>query len=524
VLRLPLVTLGLLLASGAPAVAAPTATPDRVIVGFDAGADRGDRVGARAAVDATLISTLGDRRQQLLAVDGDVERAVAVLEDAPGVAYAEPDAVVRALWTPNDPFLGSQWALGRTRVPAAWDSARGAGTLVGVVDTGGELTHPDLGRFPADPGYDFVNDDGDPTDDEGHGTGVTGVIAASADNGRGVAGVAPSASVIEAKALDATGSGYTSDVTAGVRYLAGRGARVVNLSLGGSSSSTAMSTAFAAHPNTLFVAAAGNENADNDAAGRGSWPCNDPAPNVLCVGASTTAETRASFSNYGSKSVDLVAPGQDLRSTTRGAGYADWSGTSFSAPVVAGAAALLYSARPAATVAQVRMALLASVDVAPAYAGLTVTGGRLNAAAALAALFSIAGEPPPAPAPAEPASAPVGASPVDTLPPAATPMPTDVPALPVMPSPAAVAPAVPPAPAPTTLPPGRPADRAEPCGHQTSGSAGEAGALRLHPPRLAPGASGGQALRQPPGTGPAGGGATRRRPPALDPQAQVSIR
>lgn len=395
----------------------------------------------RVEADARLVGTLGEPGTQLLR-----GASVARLEAQPGVAYAETDSVVRAQWAPDDPFLGDQWALERTAVPAAWDVARGAGVTVGVIDTGVEAAHPDLaGRTDASAGTDLISDDGDPADDHGHGTLVSGVIAAGAANGAGIAGVAPAARTAHAKALGADGSGLTSDVAAGVRHLGGRGLRVVNLSLGGPTRTRALSAAFADFPGTLFVVAAGNDGADNDAAGGGSWPCNDPGPNVVCVGASTSGDARASFSNAGTTSVDLMAPGASLLTTGLGSRYRYASGTSFAAPMVAGAAALLLSARPEATVAELRTALLSSVDPVAGFATLTVTGGRLDAAAALELLVP---RPAPAPAPVSPA-VPVPA-------PAATPTPT--------PGPLA-APASAPAPAPGALPaptPPNPGPRAAP--------------------------------------------------------------
>lgn len=441
---LALCVLCLLLTAPAAAAAADS-VPGRVVVGFEPGTGAALRADVRADAGARLLDTLGEPTEQVLRVEGDPARVAAALERRAGVAYAEPDRPVRAQWTPDDPLLGLQWGLGASSVPAGWDLARGSGVLVGIVDTGADLGHPDLGRFWTNPaevpangvdddrdglvddvhGYDFANDDADPGDDQGHGTSVTGVIAAGAQNGTGVAGVAPEASVIQAKALRADGSGSSSAVAAGLRFLASHGARVVNLSLGGPWRAQSIASAIADHPGTLFVVAAGNDGADVDAAGTGSWPCNEPAPNVLCVAASRRGETRAAFSNWGATSVDLVAPGEGIATTARGGGYVSASGTSFSAPMVTGAAALLFSRRPAATAADVRAALLATAAPVADYRGITATGGRLDVAAALGAIAAGGGTAPLPPAlPAAGSAAPVATAPTAAPRPAATPAPT----------------------------------------------------------------------------------------------------
>ena len=187
---------------------------------------------------------------------------------------------------------------------------------------------------------------------------------------------------------------------------AGRlGAPVVNASLGGLGSSTTITNIIRAHPNTLYVVAAGNDNAD----AASYYPCNANAANVLCVGASDEDDARAGFSNFSATAVDLFAPGVDILSTIPG-GYGYMDGTSMATPHVAGVAALLAAAKPGAGSATLKTALMSSVDVRAGLAGVSLTGGRLNANAALDAVAAA-----PAPTP-EPTPTPTPVAPVPRRP------------------------------------------------------------------------------------------------------------
>ncbi len=289
----------------------------------------------------------------------------------------------------------------------------GAGVTVAVVDTGINAEHVDLAdQITGNPaeidglpgvdddhngyvddyrGWDFVSGDNLPQDGNGHGTHVSGTIAAKGDNSTGVIGVAPESKVMPLRVLGNSGSGYMSDIAAAFAYAGDLGVRVVNASIGGGYSRTLENT-IAAHPNTLYVVAAGNDgaNADTDS---GSFPCAMPEANVVCVGATDNRDDLASFSNRGKTAVDLFAPGVAILSTYRGStsAYLYLSGTSMATPHVAGAAALALSATPSASTAFVRWSLLSSVDAKPALGAISVTGGRLNANAAVTA---IKGEPP----------------------------------------------------------------------------------------------------------------------------------
>ncbi len=280
------------------------------------------------------------------------------------------------------------WGLHNIFTADAWALTEGEGVTVGVVDTGVQADHEDLAGQVIG-GYDLLSHDSVAQDGNGHGTHVAGIIAALANNNKGIIGVAPSAKVVPLRALDDGGSGYMSDVAAAFDYAGDEGLRIVNASLAGRVDVRpgVLETVIAAHPNTLYVVAAGNDAKDNDQPAQASYPCALPQPNIICVAASDNLDRSASFSNYGATTVDLSAPGVSIRSTVPNNRYASKSGTSMAAPHVAGAAALALAANPSATTSQLKWALLSTVDAVPAFVGKSTTAGRLNASAAVAAIL-----------------------------------------------------------------------------------------------------------------------------------------
>lgn len=273
----------------------------------------------------------------------------------PEVMYAEPPRRLRALWTPNDAYWRELWGLYVMYLDKAWDITRGSrDVVVAVVDEGTDYLHPDLaGAFGSEKGYDFVDGDSDPYPDdlskEFHGTHVSGTIAAVADNGIGVAGVGQF-TLLSVRVLDETGSGYDYDVADGIRWAADRGARVVNLSLGGSQGSAVLQEACNYAYDTagvVVVAAAGND---------GMSYVNYPAAynSVIAVSALDTSSTLACFSNYGPE-VEVAAPGEGILSTIPNGQYAWADGTSMATPHVAGLAALVISANPSLPADTVRL-------------------------------------------------------------------------------------------------------------------------------------------------------------------------
>ncbi len=402
------------------ATAAEPAEPAELIVRFDSGATAADRLEARKGARADFKAQLPVQGMQLVEVESGQSAAAAerALESADGVLYAEPNAIREAFGRPNDPYFPQLWAMENTGqlirgvsgiadadadAADAWDAGVAGGTIVAVVDSGVDASHPDLAPNVL-PGHDYVGGDENPADENGHGTHVAGTIAAERGNGIGVAGVADNAAkVLPLRVLDGAGSGRVSDVILAYSYALQHGAKVVNLSLGSTTSSRAEHDAIAAFPTMLFVAAAGNGGADgigdnNDAVA--TYPCAYLLPNVLCVAASDNRDQLATFSNYGTTSVDLAAPGVSIASTWPGGGYSWSSGTSMATPHVSGAAALLWSASPSSLPLDISTALIAGVDVRPAFIGRTASGGRLNVLRSLRQVADVGvGTPAPAPSP-----------------------------------------------------------------------------------------------------------------------------
>ena len=356
----------------------------------------------------------------------NIEALIARLSESADVEYVEPNYVLYALATPNDPYFtnDSLWGLNRISVPAVWavPQTGSRANVVGVVDTGVDYSHPDLAdniwsaptSFTVNiggvniacaqwtHGFNSINNTCDPMDDNNHGTHVSGTIGAIGNNNVGVVGVNWTASIMGLKFLSATGSGTTSDaidaiefaVQAKQKFGAGANVRVLSNSWGGGGFSQALYNEIkkANDANMLFPAAAGNNARNNDVIPH--YPSSYSVGNVIAVAATDSNDALASFSNYGATSVDLAAPGVGIWSTVR-SGYASYSGTSMATPHVSGVAALVLSACPDLTAGDLKNVLLGSVDSIPGLAGSFLTGGRLNASDAMLNCGSV--PPPPEP-------------------------------------------------------------------------------------------------------------------------------
>jgi len=307
------------------------------------------------------------------------------LADDPDVKYVEPDHIAHAdAIRPDDPGYAGQWGVVRTRVSEAWSTVRGnARVTIAVVDTGVTALPDFAGRLL--PGHDFVNNDDNAADDNGHGTMAAGVAAAAGYNRTGVAGICWNCRILPVKVLGADGSGAYSDIADGIRYAADQGATIINLSLGGADDSQVLRDAvdYADEKGSLVVAAAGNQ---------GSPEPHYPAaiPSVLAVGAVDEHDTRYPWSNYGTSWVDVTAPGCNPAQQRTGA-IGQYCGTSSATPFVAGIAGLLASTEPAPTTAEVRAALAGGrVDALRSLAALPYTADSVRPAVAFGATPALA--------------------------------------------------------------------------------------------------------------------------------------
>ena len=341
-----------------------------------------------------------------------VEEMVAALRQNPDVEYAEPNYIARIAVTPNDSFFKVQYALSNTGqtiggstspsgtagddidAPAAWEETKGSVELtIAIIDTGVDLLHPDLKAKIKSAGRDFVNDDNDATDDNGHGTMVAGIAAADTNNGLGVAGVAWNCKILPVKVIDADGNGYYDQIASGIRWAVDNGAAVINLSVGGDEAADLMRDAvrYAYDKDVVVCAASGN---DGSAV---LYPAAYDAY-VLAVAATDYNDVRPAWSNPGSQ-VDVAAPGVRIAcpvptwfwaANGGSAGddpYAFADGTSMASPHAAGLAALILGLKPELSAGNVLDVIRYSADDVNASAkrgkDSDIGYGRINMAKAL---------------------------------------------------------------------------------------------------------------------------------------------
>jgi len=396
---------------------------------------RGDRILVKPKTGITLsvpnlllgasvlhsFPTLGQLQVIQLPAGALVENALGVLRRSGLVEYAEPDFRVQSLQAPNDFRYndGSLWGLNNTGqlggvpdadidAPEAWDVQNGASNIiVAVIDTGVRYTHEDLagnmwinpGEIPGNGidddgdgyvddihGINTVNNTGDPNDDHGHGTHVSGTIGAVGNNNVGVVGVAWRVQIMACKFLDPSGNGFISDAIKCMDYARSKGAKIVNASWGTTSfNSAALRDAIDSlrQAGIIFVAAAGNSAEDNGV--NPIYPASYDLDNIISVAATTRTDELASFSNYGATTVHLGAPGAAIFSCWNGSDsdYRYNDGTSMAAPHVSGTCALLMAHYPNENYQQIINRILSNVDPLPSLAGKCRTGGRLNLQKAL---------------------------------------------------------------------------------------------------------------------------------------------
>jgi thermitase len=438
--------------SGQPA--ASTQTPKLIIADDESETDEDDngdkaevlvrfRPGTtKETIDRIIAAHHDEVEDRIEAVDGldiiedeDGRNAAEVAAQygaLPEVEYAEAntdikidhDASGRKHVHANDEQFAQQWGLfnnGQNEGKAgadisamrAWSVTTGSeDVVVAVLDSGVDYTHPDLVNNiwtrpeiikayqdddltedgPVDDlhGFNVLDDNGEPMDENGHGTHCAGIIGAEGGNGLGIAGVNWHVKIMPLRFMDSDGAGTTKDAIEAINYVidrkrAGVNVRIISASWGSGARSRALEDVIrqAYAEGILFVAAAGNAGSDNDQTPH--YPSGYGLGNVVSVAALDRRDQLASFSNYGAKSVNIAAPGQDILSTWLNHGFVEKQGTSMAAPFVAGVAALMLAQNPKLTVDELRAKLLKAVDPIPALKGKISSGGRINAAKAVGA-------------------------------------------------------------------------------------------------------------------------------------------
>ncbi|MFH0773561.1 MAG: S8 family serine peptidase [bacterium] len=322
------------------------------------------------------------------------EKVITALSQNPNVEYAELDYIAQASMTVNDPYFSTQWGLENANdadidASTAWDITTGNGTIVAILDSGVSKNHPDISTQVI--GRTKFSDSSTDDDIYGHGTHVGGIVAALTNNNMGVAGVCPACKLLSVKVLNDGGSGAYSWIANGIMYAVDHGAKVINMSLGGSQKSTTLENAvnYAWNNNVVVVAAAGNS-------GNPSKTYPGAYTNAIAVAATDNQDKKAYFSEYGDW-VDVAAPGESIYSTWNDNSspsdpqpvclssiecYKYASGTSMSTPMTAGVVGLIWSTGKYNTASEVRNRLESTADKIPG-TGTYWVAGRINAASAV---------------------------------------------------------------------------------------------------------------------------------------------
>lgn len=373
--------------------------PDEILVAFHPGITLAEKERVHILTGALSIRNGYGNTYQIIGVpDGKVLDMIADYVQNPLVAHAEPNYFRFIHAAPNDPLFRDQWNLDQINAPAAWDQSTGAGVIVAVIDTGINLNGADSFGGRVIGGYNFVKDFENFADNNGHGTHVAGTIAQETHNGIGVAGIAYDAQLLGIKVLNRMGVGTDSDISDGIRWATDYGARVINMSLGGSAAGLTLQNAvnYASANGVVICAAAGNSGADSL-----DYPAKYEA--CIAVGAIRYDKQKAAYSAYG-VGLDLVAPGGDNGVDQNGDGYGDgvlqetfyhifrrliwgyyfFQGTSMSTPHVSGVAALILSKHPDYSSDDVRNVLQSTAaDLGNPGYDTTYGWGLVDAAAAV---------------------------------------------------------------------------------------------------------------------------------------------
>ena len=323
------------------------------------------------------------RVKRIRVPEQNFDKVKAALAKNPNFSFVEENYIAQGMIVPNDPYFASQWHHAKIMSPSAWELGVGStGVPIAIIDSGVDPNHPDL-MAKLQPGYNFLANNSDTHDVLGHGTAVAGSAGAIASNAAGVAGVAWNNPIMPLVVLDANDWATYSNISNAIIYAVNKGVKVINISLGGSSPSSTLDNAinYAWNNGALVFASAANYNVSTP-----YYPA--ACANAVAVAATDSADNKASFSNYGNW-ITLAAPGVSILTTNNGGGYGYWNGTSFSSPITAGLAALIWSANPQLTNQQVLEILKNSADDLGVSGYDNVFGhGRINAYNAMMAALN----------------------------------------------------------------------------------------------------------------------------------------
>lgn len=295
--------------------------------------------------------------------------------------YVELDVALAPALNVNDPSFANSWALTKIQAPGAWDYANGSGVIIAILDTGVDSSHPDLAANMV-PGWNIYDNNANTDDVHGHGTSVSGAAAMVGNNGAGSAGVAWGAKIMPVRIAAPDGYAYYSTIAQGLNWAADNGAKVANISYGVSGSYAVQSAAnYMRGKGGVVVVAAGNSGVEENI------PASDA---MLSVSATDSNDARPSWSTFGPH-VDLAAPGVSIYAPTRGGGYGNVSGTSFSSPITAATAALMMSANNKLSPTEIDSILKSTAqDLGVAGFDPYFGAGRINASKAVVAARNLA--------------------------------------------------------------------------------------------------------------------------------------
>ncbi|MBP5427499.1 MAG: peptidase S8 [Clostridiales bacterium] len=308
------------------------------------------------------MSCIDDDHSYYYVKEDNMDQVLEKCKENPDIEYAQPNYVYSIRYTTSDPFLTYEWGLDQINAHKVWDlNGTDNPPMIAVVDTGVNVQHLDL-KSNIVKGYNIVDGTTDVRDDCGHGTHIAGIAAAVTNNSTGIAGVSGNSKILPVKVLDQEGNGYSSDIAAGIKWAADNGAKIINLSLGGSNYDNYLKEAveYAIKKGCIVVAAAGNE---------GTYRPTYPAAfeGVIAVAAVDSKNQICNFSNFG-RYIDIAAPGLDIYSTSKDGGYEYKSGTSMACAFVSGAIALVWGGSPDKTAAEIEEIIKESankVDISP---------------------------------------------------------------------------------------------------------------------------------------------------------------